>query len=91
MTTTIKAQIRKLDLAVKVKLFTVILKILEDPRIKGVISFEEFVNNEEYQSIIISQVLDAGIDQLYLGMPDNNTDPYTIDQKNLLFFKLFIW
>ena len=54
MTTTIKAQIRKLDLAAQVKLFIVILKILEEPTIKRMISFDDFINNEKHQSIIIS-------------------------------------
>ena len=90
MTTTIKAQIRKLDLLTQVKLFIVILKILEEPIIKRLISFEEFLINEEYQSIIISEVLDSGIEKFYDRIP-NNIDSYTIDQKNLLFFKLFIW
>ena len=52
--TTIKAQIRKLDLLTQVKLLTVLLKILEEPKIKRMISFEEFVINDRYQSIIIS-------------------------------------
>ena len=88
--TTIKAQIRKLDLCTQVKLFTVILKILEEPRIKSTISFDEFLINEIYQRIIISQILDSGIDQLYQGMPNDDTTAYTIDQKNSLFFKLFL-
>ena len=90
MTTTIKAQIRKLDLVTQVKLFTVLLKILEEPGIKRMISFEEFVNNEKCQSRIISLVLESGIDQLYQGMPNNDTTAYTIDQKNSLFFKIFM-
>ena len=89
MTTTIKAQIRKLDLLMQVKLFIVILKILEEPTIKRTISFEEFLINEEYQSIIISWVLELGIDQVYQRVPDN-IDTYTTGQKVILFLKLFI-
>ena len=88
--TTIKAQIRKLDLCTQVKLFTVILKILEEPRIKRIISFEEFVNNEEYQNILISEVMDYGIDKFYARISNNNIDSYTFTQKNSLFFKLFM-
>lgn len=90
MMTTIKAQIRKLDLVTQVKLFIAILNILEEPRIKGMISFDEFFNNEEYQSILISEVLDYGVEKFYAKIP-NNIASYTIDQKNSLFFKLFIW
>ena len=90
MMSTIKAQIRKLDLPTQVKLFIAILKILEEPTIKRMISFDDFINNERHQSIIISQVLDSGIDQVYKGMPNDDVTAYTIDQKNLLFFKLFI-
>ena len=91
MMSTIKAQIRKLDLLTQVKLFISILKILDEPRIKRMISFEEFVNNEEYQSILISEVLVSGIEKFYDTISNNNIDSYTIDQKNLLFFKLFVW
>ena len=91
MMSTIKAQIRKLDLLTQVKLFISILKILDEPRIKRMISFDEFCNNEEYQSILISEVLDSGIEKFYDTISNNNIDSYTIDEKNLLFFKLFIW
>ena len=91
MTTTIKAQIRKLDLSMQVKLFIAILKTLDEPRIKRMISFEDFLYNREYQNIVISNIMDSGIGKFYDGMPDNNIDSYTTEQKNLLFLKLFIW
>ena len=87
----IKAQIRKLDLLTQVKLFIAILKILEEPRIKRMISFDEFLIKEEYQNILISEVLDYGVEKFYDRISNNNNiDSYTIDQKNLLFFKLFM-
>ena len=91
MMSTIKAQIRKLDFPTQVKLLTVILKILEEPTIKRMISFDDFINNGKHQSIIISQVLDSGIDQVYKGMPDDDVTVYTFDQRESLFFKLFVW
>ena len=90
MSPTKRYDLKSLDLVAQVKLFIVILKVLEEPRIKRMISFEEFLINEEYQSICISEVLDSGIEKFYDGLPDNDTTSYTIDQKNLLFFKLFI-
>ena len=90
MTTTIKAQIRKLDLPMQVKLFIAILKTLDEPRIKRLISFEEFLYNREYQNIVISNIMCSGIEKFCDGMPDNDITSYTIDQKNSLFFKLFI-
>ena len=54
MTVTKRYDIKGLDLITQVKLFTLILKILEEPRIKRTISFDEFLINEKYQSIIIS-------------------------------------
>ena len=90
MSPTKRYYLKRLDLITQVKLFIIILKTLEEPTIKKMISFEEFLINEEYQSIIISNIMRSGIEKFYDGLPDNNITSYTIDQKNLLFFKLFI-
>lgn len=91
MTTTKKRyDLKSLDLLTQVKLFIVVLRTLEEPAIKKIISFDEFLYNKEYQNIIISSIVSSGIDTLYQAMPDNNTNDYTTDQKNILFLKLFI-
>ena len=91
MTPTKRYYLKRLDLITQVKLFIAILKTLEDPTIKRMISFDEFLYNREYQDIIISNIMRSGIEKYYDGLPNNDTTAYTIDQKNLLFFKLFIW
>ena len=91
MTTTKRYDLKSLDLITQVKLFIAILKTLEEPRIKRMISFDEFVHNREYQNIVISNIMRPGVEQFCQGMPDNNIDSYTTEQKNILFFKLFIW
>ena len=89
MAPTKRYDIKGLDLITQVKLFIAILKTLDEPRIKRMISFDDFLYNREYQNIIISNIMRSGIEKFCDGMPDN-IDSYTIDQKNSLFFKLFV-